>query len=218
MPRVADHQERRHQVAAAVGRIIAADGLNAVTVAKTAAEAGISVGLVQHYFRSKDEMLLFAYGHVLERFEQRVTALIGSAEVAGARIEHMVLDALAESMPLDAERRQDWRVALAFTGRAADDPRLGELKTAALARTRAHIAQAIVNAKECGEVPSEVDEHVQAARIAAYTEGLTAHLYADPDGLPPDAALSALADHLAGVFTGVCTLRDREPGERPADG
>ncbi|MET8689271.1 TetR/AcrR family transcriptional regulator [Streptomyces sp. NPDC004732] len=216
MPRVADHEERRLQVAAAVGRVIAADGLNAVTVARTAAEAGISVGLVQHYFRSKDEMLLFAYGHVLERFEQRVTALIGSAEVAGTRIEHMVLDALAESMPLDAERRQDWRVALAFTGRAADDPRLGELKTAALNRTRAHLAQAVVNAKECGEVAPDRDEHVEAARIAAYTEGLTAHLYADPEGLPPAAALAALADHLATVFTGVCALRDREPGERPS--
>ncbi|WP_055697059.1 TetR/AcrR family transcriptional regulator [Streptomyces silaceus] len=215
MPRVADHEERRHQVAAAVGRLIAADGLGAVTVARTAAEAGISVGLVQHYFRSKDEMLLFAYGHVLERFEQRVTALIGNAEAAGTRIEHMVLDALAESMPLDAARRQDWRVALAFAGRAADDRRLGELRTAALRRTRAHLAQAIVNAKECGEVSAEADEHVEAARIAAYTEGLTAHLFADPEGLPPANALAALADHLAGVFSGVCALRDREPGERP---
>ncbi|MFE0173629.1 TetR/AcrR family transcriptional regulator [Streptomyces sp. NPDC059002] len=218
MPRVSDHQERRQQVAAAVERIITADGLNAVTVAKTAAEAGISVGLVQHYFRSKDEMLLFAYGHTLERFEQRVTALVGRAEAVGTRIEHIVLDALAESMPLDADRRREWRIALAFTGRAADDPRLGELKVAALNRTRALIAQALINAKECGEVAPEVDEHVAAARIAAYAEGLTSHLYADPAGLTPDAALAALGDHLAGVFTGPCELRHRRPGERPAGG
>ncbi|APY89442.1 hypothetical protein DCW30_14070 [Streptomyces alfalfae] len=49
----------------------------------------------------------------------------------------------------------------------------------------------------------------------AYAEGPAAHLFADPDGLPPAAALAALGEHLAGVFTGACALRHREPGERP---
>ncbi|MGW2013745.1 TetR/AcrR family transcriptional regulator [Streptomyces sp. NPDC001927] len=216
MPRVADHEERRHQVATAVGRIIAAEGLNAVTVAKTAAEAGISVGLVQHYFRSKDEMLLFTYGYVLERIERRVSDLIERSEAVGARVEHIVLDGLAEYMPLDEQRRQEWRVALAFTGRAADDPRLGATKAAALGRTRALLAQAITNAQECGEVPESADVAKEAARIAAYADGLTAHHFADPDGLPADAVLAALGDHLATVFTGECRLRGRSPGERPA--
>ncbi|WP_353962660.1 TetR family transcriptional regulator C-terminal domain-containing protein [Streptomyces sp. NBC_00347] len=47
------------------------------------------------------------------------------------------------------------------------------------------------------EVAPETDSAREAARIAAYTEGLTAHLYADPAGMPPDAALAALGDHLA---------------------
>ncbi|MER5932126.1 TetR/AcrR family transcriptional regulator [Streptomyces sp. NPDC002054] len=215
MPRVADHDERRLQVAAAVRRLIAAEGLTGVTVARTAAEAGISVGLVQHYFRNKDEMLLFTYGHVLERIEHRVTALIARSESIGTRIEHIVLDALSESMPLDDERRQEWRVALAFTGRAADEPRLSEVKVAALNRTRALLVQALTNAKECGEVAPETDSAREAARIAAYAEGLTAHLYADPAGMPPAAALAALGDHLATVFSGQCRLRRRAPGERP---
>ncbi|MGW6867203.1 TetR/AcrR family transcriptional regulator [Streptomyces sp. NPDC054904] len=216
MPRVADHDERRHQVAAAVGRLITAEGLNAVTVAKTAAEAGISVGLVQHYFHSKDEMLLFTYGHVLERIDQRVADLIARSESEGARVEHMVLDSLAQTLPLDDERRQEWRIALAFTGRAAADARLGEVKVAALNRTRARLARAITNGQECGEVPPDTDAAREAARIAAYAEGLATHLHADPAGLPPDAALTALEDHLATVFTGDCGLRGRAPGERPA--
>ncbi|MFA7764719.1 TetR/AcrR family transcriptional regulator [Streptomyces sp. NRRL S-448] len=216
MPRVADHDERRHQVAAAVGRLIAGGGLDGVTVAKTATEAGISVGLVQHYFRNKDEMLLFTYEQVLEQIERRVTALVERSESVGTRIEHIVLDALAESMPLDDERLQEWRVALAFTGRAADDARLGKAKVAALCRTRSLLAKAITNAQECGEVPPATDPAREAARIAAYTEGLTTHLYADPAGMPPSAALAALGDHLASVFTGDCHLRRRAPGERPA--
>lgn len=216
MPRVADHEERRHQVADAVGRIITAEGLNAVTVAKTAAEAGISVGLVQHYFRSKDDMLLFTYGYVLDSIDQRVARLVERAESAGTRIEHMALDALAEYMPLDERRRREWRVALAFTGRAAEDPRLGKTRAEALGRIRARLAQAITYGKECGEVPEGADAAKEAARISAYADGLTAHHFADPVGMPADEALAALGDHLATVFTGECRLRGRSPGERPA--
>ncbi|GGR89103.1 hypothetical protein GCM10010252_30000 [Streptomyces aureoverticillatus] len=203
-------------MASAVGQLISAEGLNAVTVAKTAARAGISVGLVQHYFRTKDEMLLFTYHHVLERIEQRETDLVARSETVGTRIEHIVLDALRESLPLDDERRQEWRVALAFTGRAADDPRLAEVKVAALRRRRARIAEAVTNAKECGEVPEATDADTAAARIAAYADGLIGHVFADPTGMPPAAAQAALGDHLASVFTGECRLRGRAPGERPA--
>lgn len=215
MPRVADHEERRHQVAAAAGRLIATQGLNAVTVAKTAAEAGVSVGLVQHYFRTKDEMLLFTYRYILESVEHRLAELVVRSEKAGTRIEHILLDGLAETLPLDERRRQECRVALAFTGRALDDPQLSDVKAAALRRLRSLIATAVTNAKECGEVPAATDAATIAARIAAYADGLTTHLCTDPDGLTPDAAHAALGEFLAEVFTGECRLRGRPPGIRP---
>ncbi|MEV7196251.1 TetR/AcrR family transcriptional regulator [Streptomyces sp. NPDC093510] len=213
MPRVADHEERRQQVAAAAGKLIATEGLKAATVARTAAEAGISVGLVQHYFRTKDEMLLFTYRHVLESVEHRLAELVVRSEKAGARIEHTLLHGLAETMPLDAQRRQECRIGLAFTGRAVDEPALAEAKAGALRRLRSLIATAVTNAKECGEVPAATDATIAAARIAAYADGLTAHLCADPDGLHPDDARAALRDHLAGVFTGMCRLRETAPGD-----
>lgn len=203
-------------MAAAVRRLIAAGGLDSVTVAKTASEAGISVGLVQHYFRSKDEMLLFTYLQILEAVDHRLSDLIDRAEEAGTRIEHVVLDGLAELMPLDDQRRQEWRVALAFGGRAIDDVRLAEARTAAIAQIRGRLAQAIENGKECGEVEPSADSETEAARIAAYAEGLAAHLYAAPEGMPPAVALEALGSHLSRLFAGPCRLRGRAPGERPA--
>jgi AcrR family transcriptional regulator len=216
MPRVADHDERRRQVAHAVQRLISAGGLDGVTVAKTAAEADISVGLVQHYFRSKDEMLLFTYGQILDSIEARLAELILRAEDARTRIEHILLDGLAELMPLDDNRRQEWRVALAFAGRAVDDPQLAAARTAALTRIRSRIAEAITNGKECGETPEHLDAMTEAATIAAYAEGLSAHLYADPEGMPAETALAALGTHLSRLFTGTCHLRGLPPGKRPA--
>ena len=57
MPRRVDHQLRRKQLADAVMRLAATEGLEEVSLRHVAAEAGVSTGMVQHYFRTKDEMM-----------------------------------------------------------------------------------------------------------------------------------------------------------------
>ncbi|MGV7636496.1 TetR family transcriptional regulator, partial [Mycobacterium kansasii] len=53
MPRSVDHEERRAQLADALARVAARDGLHAVSMRSVAAEAGVSLRLVQYYFTSK---------------------------------------------------------------------------------------------------------------------------------------------------------------------
>ncbi len=50
MPRLVDHEVRRRQITDAVRRVIVTGGLEAVTFQSVAAEAGISIRLVQYYF------------------------------------------------------------------------------------------------------------------------------------------------------------------------
>jgi AcrR family transcriptional regulator len=204
MPRVADHDARRRQVAAAVADLVASDGLDGVTVARTAARAGFSVGLVQHYFRSKDDMLLFAFTHVRDRIDARVADGVAAGERAGARIEHVLLDALGELLPLDERRRSECRVTLAFAGRAVDNPRLAEALRTGAESVRERLAQAVRNGKECGEVPVETDDRVEAVRLLSLVDGLALHAFTGPGIVSPDVARAALARHLAGVFPGPC--------------
>ena len=58
---------QRRSIAEAVFRLAVARGADAVSMRDVAAEAGVSLGMVQHYFRSKDEMLLFALDHMRDR-------------------------------------------------------------------------------------------------------------------------------------------------------
>jgi TetR/AcrR family transcriptional regulator, transcriptional repressor of bet genes len=60
MPKRVDPLAQRRSIAEAVFRLAVARGADAVSMRDVAAEAGVSLGMVQHYFRSKDEMLLFA--------------------------------------------------------------------------------------------------------------------------------------------------------------
>ena len=53
-------------------RLAAKDGLERVSIRHVAAQAAVSIGQVQHYFRTKDELLLFASDTVRARAGQRV--------------------------------------------------------------------------------------------------------------------------------------------------
>lgn len=207
MPRVADHDARRRQVTDAVEHLIATEGLDGVTVARTAAAAGISVGLVQHYFPTKDDMLLHTFTAVRDRIEQRVLIDAQRADDAGARIEHILHAALADMLPTDDVRRRECHVVLAFTGRAVDNPGLAAALQASNNHIRALLAQAIRNGKECGEVPADTVEDTEAARLLAHLDGLILHTHTDPAAMPPQAAQTALADHLRHLFPGRCRQR-----------
>lgn len=182
--------------------LVATDGLDGVTVAKTAAAAGMSVGLVQHYFASKDDMLLFAFTHSREQILARVEVGVAAGETSRLRIEHVLLGALGELLPLDERRRCECRLTLAFAGRTADNARLAEVLRTSTDGIRDRLATAIHNGKECGEVPVATDERGEALRLLALVDGLALHAYVDPGAAA--VALSALADQLRAVFPGVC--------------
>ncbi|MEU6447360.1 TetR/AcrR family transcriptional regulator [Streptomyces sp. NPDC046979] len=204
MPRVADHDARHGQITDAVQRLIVRDGLTAVTVARTAAEAGMSVGLVQHYFTAKDEMLLATFTRVNGRFTARVDEVVNRGEAEGRTIAEMLRQALAELMPLDDARREEFLVRLAFADQAAHNTRLAAVQRETLVGIRSRVAQAIRNGTACGEVTQGVDAADQALHIVAFAEGLALHTHIDPDGTPKPATVAALDDRLGRVFTGTC--------------
>ncbi|MDA2809498.1 TetR/AcrR family transcriptional regulator [Nocardiopsis sp. RSe5-2] len=214
MPRTADHDQRRRQIADAVCALISDHGLDAVTVARTAAAAGMSVGLVQHYFRTKDDMLLHAFTTVSARIRDRAEGHIRQGTEHRRPIARVMAEVMAEFLPLDEERRAEYRVALAFAGRALDAPALAEVDAETARRLRRDVARAVHNGKECGEVDPDLDPWPAAVRLTAVTEGLAMQVYrdgaggAEGGGAGGEAAAahcaSVIEAELASVFTGEC--------------
>lgn len=189
--------------------LVARAGWDAATVASVAQQAGMSVGLVQHYFARKDDLLLFTYRQVRGDITARVARHIADGEARQHTIEAVVRESLGELLPLDAARRGEYRVTRAFFGRALDSPPLAEVATAAAAELRERLAVAVTNGTRCGEVAPETDAALAATRIAALVDGLADQLYQEPDRLVGTRPLRAAADHLlrsalAETFTGAC--------------
>jgi AcrR family transcriptional regulator len=119
VPKQVDHAERRERIADAVLAVVARGGIEEASVRHVAAEAGVSVGMVQHYFRSKDELMRAALARVGERVQARLGSEIAAPEEAARALFH-------ELLPDDGERAREARVALAFLAYAAVRPEVGE--------------------------------------------------------------------------------------------
>ncbi|MFI6299148.1 TetR/AcrR family transcriptional regulator [Nonomuraea sp. NPDC050790] len=196
MPRVADHAQRRRQVVEATMRVMAAKGMEGATVSEVAAEAGVSVGLVQRYFPAKDEMLLLTFEFLGARLMER----LHSAWESGGPVKDRLRRCLLELLPLDDERAAELRVYQVFCGRAVSSPPLRRVQSAMNAAARADLAAAIALAREEGEVPADRDPAEAAALLWSLVEGLGLHSCADPDGLPPSTAARLIDRQLTLLF------------------
>src|SRR5690606_5279156 len=58
MPRIVDHAERRAQIVMALWMVIAERGIEGVSLRTVAAAADVSMGRIQHYFGTKEALVL----------------------------------------------------------------------------------------------------------------------------------------------------------------
>lgn len=64
--RAMSYDDRRIKVAQAAWRVIVREGLDRASMRAIAQELGSSTGVVTHYFRDKEELILFALEQVFE--------------------------------------------------------------------------------------------------------------------------------------------------------
>ncbi|WP_422739260.1 TetR/AcrR family transcriptional regulator [Micromonospora sp. WMMD729] len=187
MPKKVDHQQRRTLIADALMRVAADQGLEAVSLRHVATEAGVSAGMVQHYFRTKDEMMAFALSVVRERSQLRVTEAV--ARLGADPSPRLLLRTMiAALLPLDAHTRDDGRVALAFLAYTAVRPS---------AATGLHEGTAQLTAFVTSVLPAGRGE-VDARGLLALMEGLGVHLLGGQ--YTAEQALAALDAHLDLLF------------------
>jgi AcrR family transcriptional regulator len=186
MPKKVDHAERRRLIADALMRVAADQGLEAVSLRHVAAAADVSVGMVQHYFRTKDEMMTFALSVVRERSQHRVEeALAALGDDPPARV--LLHTMIATLLPLDGPSRDDGRVALAFLAYTAVRP----ATAASLRGETAQMLGFIASLLPGGEA--------DAAALLALMEGLGVYLLGGQ--YTPAQALRALDVQLDRLFS-----------------
>ena len=197
MPKQVDHEQRRTELAEALWRIAARDGLEATTVRQVAAEAGVSVGRVQHYFSTRDEMLLFALRRVGDDLAARLEREIGALPEPRDPYDVIAIT-LRERLPLDRRRRVHVQALVAWLGRGIAHPELTAYLTDGTRRLRTYLAGQVRLGQRAGRVARRADPGLAADGLLALTDGLASHLL---QGLHTREEVQAvLTDHLDRLF------------------
>lgn len=106
VPKQVDAQLRRGELAAATRRVILRHGLEGTTLREVAREAGWSIGVLAHYFETKDDLLRYSLADptwVMNRFD--------STEPDGLASVRRILERL---LPASADMRDMWQVWMTF--------------------------------------------------------------------------------------------------------
>ena len=98
-----DHEVRKREITDAVVRITVKGGLASATFREVAAEAGVSVRLVQYYFGTKDQLLLETQRHVAERSVRRIRRLHSGVP---DRPRDVLRTVMRSFIPVDDESRE----------------------------------------------------------------------------------------------------------------
>lgn len=170
MPKKVNQQARRQEIADALWRVTRRDGWESVSMRHVAAEAGVSVGMVQHHFASKDEMVRFAMDSIGEQYGKRIVERIMA--LPEPRVpRHVAEIVLYELLPPEGEGQAEVQAAAAFLSRAVIHPDIAADLVAAGARLRHHLVGQITLAR-----PDATNPEIDAAGLLALADGLIAHI------------------------------------------
>ncbi|GAA1182439.1 TetR/AcrR family transcriptional regulator [Nesterenkonia xinjiangensis] len=201
MPKKVDHHQRRELIAAAVMRVVAHHGLGAASLRTVAAEAGVTGGMVQHYFPNMEAMLDFAMQSARARYGERMEhalAALGDNPEPTAVLEA----ALIALLPRSKEERADGRVALAFMSHASTKAsatrQLREDNEGMRALLADHIRTARGGSAASLADPPDQDASRAAAALMALTDGLGVHILSAE--LDAEDAVGILRHHIALVL------------------
>ncbi|WP_445527051.1 TetR/AcrR family transcriptional regulator [Streptomyces cyslabdanicus] len=198
MPKRVDHAQRRTEIAEALVRAAGQRGLHAVGMRDVAAEAGVSLRLVQYYFETKEKLLLFGLQHLAERFGERVAARVRAAgDGPGPRavIEALLMAAL----PTDDESRTFHFLYTSYAVLAVTDEALAAQPFIADPDAAEETLTGLLEqAREANLTGPGIDAGREAAGLLAMSAGLGTSILVGQRS--PESATAVLNHHLDRIF------------------
>ncbi|MCX5206373.1 TetR/AcrR family transcriptional regulator [Streptomyces sp. NBC_00237] len=199
MPKRVDHEERRTQIAEALIQAAGRQGLHAVGMRDVAAEAGVSLRLVQYYFETKEKLLFYGLQHLTRRFTARVGARLAAAGPdPGPRTTVEAL--LLASLPTDEEGRTFHLLYSSYSILSVTDPALASQPfTDDPDAAENALTGLIGQAQETGLADPAVDARTEAVSLLAMTATLGTSILVNQR--TPESALAVLDHHLNRIFS-----------------
>lgn len=202
MTRRANAAEQRCRIVRSAFRVLARDGLTGLSMRQVAKEAGCTIGLINHWFTSKDDLVMAAWEEAVRDQDEHVEQLRAGDRF---RADEILLGAL----PTTLELRRRELVWLAFSAHAGSSPAVRKIYTRHYDYARRLLSEALAPDGS----PSKQDEGLADLLIAA-TDGIAKMAALDPARWPAarqrEALHTLIAPHLGTSHVAARTGRGTE--------
>lgn len=169
---------RRQALVDAAEAVLAREGVAGTSVRGICAQAGVSPGLLRHYFEGVDQLIAAAYEAVSQRID---AALEAAVDAAGDDPRQRALAYLTASFAppvLDPRLLAAW---IGFWSLVKTKPRMAAIHAASYAEFRARLETLLAEA-------GAKDTRLAAIALTATVDGLWLELCLDPTTFGPDEA------------------------------
>lgn len=179
---------RRQALVAAAETVLAREGVGGTSVRTICAEAGVSPGLLRHYFEGVDDLIAAAYEAVGQRIDAALDAALEAAEPTPRACLLAYLGASFSAPVLDERLLAAW---IGFWSLVKTKPRMAAIHAASYANFRARLETLLADA-------GARETRLAAIALTATVDGLWLELCLDPTTFRPDEALAIVERALAG--------------------
>ncbi|MEM9246669.1 MAG: TetR/AcrR family transcriptional regulator [Cyanobacteria bacterium P01_F01_bin.153] len=187
--------DRRLEVSEAAWRVIAREGLDRTSMRAIAQEMGCTTGVVTHYFRNKQELILFALHQVAARLQVRMEVAISS--LSGA---DRLVAMLSSFLPLDQERQEILQVWMAFLGYAVGRQELMVEHRQSAGELRSVIVQELAALQKQQMIRSDIDPAIEANVLLALVNGVSLDTLIQAQPLSADQQETVLQRYVSGLL------------------
>lgn len=148
-------------------QLIAAEGIESLTMRLLARKAGCTVGALPHYFSGKDELVI----EVFKSLHQDALELFGEIQRVGYDLESVLV--LAKSMlPVSGPAESFWRARIALTHYAMKLPELNALVLQSLQNAEAEMLKFLQHLESSGVLRPSGRLELMAHQLVHYFQGM----------------------------------------------
>lgn len=183
--------EKAAEIVDATVRVIARDGLAGASMRAIAHEIGYTTGLVTHYFRDKEELLVAAAEAVFGPFEELLSeALEMEDSFEGLRRMCVI------PLPTTRAKQAMPRIYAQVLASAETEPAFAKAFRTRYAAIRKGIQTLLANGQQNGSFRADFDPAAQCDLLCALVDGLALHAISEPTRFPAARLVNLVTQEL----------------------
>jgi TetR/AcrR family transcriptional repressor of bet genes len=183
-------EERRAQILEATARVISERGAEGTRLVDVARKAGVSIGLIQHYFNTRDELMAEAFDYFNEIW---VTEWEETANAASDPPHKLVTLLRLGAFEFEAWREVQWRIWVEFWSLGDRDSKFRDQYERIYARFRSPFLETIREGVATKQFTTASPEDA-ADRLTALIDGLRIHAMLEPHRMPRERMFALLVE------------------------